>query len=326
MNAPETKAQSSCEHIIPSALGGGKGLSTNDVCSKCNNELGGGIDAAFLESTIIIMLRHKFGLKSHRKVIPDLKLSAKSIDTGVDTKLIFKPSAEVEVSQRACVESKTVDEDEFISISGLTPDVRKIMNNIIKSKFKDRNANEIRELVDKANKKIDELEKSSTLYDKNGYKAEIIINLKDIYKGMFKIVYEFGHSILGYRWTDSTSGKELKSIIMNDVDIQVMLALMVSPNKEKIENILPLDGLDTVDKHIISLVPIEGNSFIYLSLFGEPFLTFGVRVNIDVNEVYPEDQMDANMLAIVDPRTRSVTWRTILDGAEKLQNMGHFFE
>ena len=64
----------SLEHVVPAALGGT--LTTRSVCEECNSSLGAEVDAPFVDSLLLRMLRFNFRDFLPAKAIPKFTLDA----------------------------------------------------------------------------------------------------------------------------------------------------------------------------------------------------------------------------------------------------------
>lgn len=185
------------EHIIPEALGN-KLLKINNVCKKCNSDLGTYVDNYFVDNTILKMIRNQLKLKGQSGKIPN------PFEKGIDkdghviyTDADFKPTYVSSVE-----ENKKTGEVKIFAPS------KKVAKEIAKKKLlrADVTPEKIRETL----LRIDQMESH---FSQLTMKFDFSIELSRFELEMIKIAYEFAITSLGDIYLEDPRGIELREFL-----------------------------------------------------------------------------------------------------------------
>ena len=300
------------EHIIPNALGGSRDCSTMDVCRECNSTLGDSVDSAFINHPLTAMLRHQFNTPGYSGTVPDIVLPTRSMDNGEPGRIIFRSDATVTIRHEPTVIRDKKNDCEEILVAGHPDDVGHIFTGIINKSLNKATPEQKTTALSALDAAIEKaVPEVSTLY-----KVPIEIDLSPINRGLIKISFEFLHVLFGWNWTDSADAVSLRSIARGGggkAEINLLLQGIAVGFRHK----LPLDESSVANHHIIAFLPGKSN-MIFVSLFGEPLFTIGVKIKADLDQLCEKMRPDQGVMVSIDPRTKITTWVSMRDFAAKL--------
>ena len=295
------------EHVVPNALGGSRDFSTMDVCRTCNSTLGDTVDAAFINSPIVAMLRHQFQTAGYSGTVPDIVLPTRSMDTGEPGRMIFRPDSTVTIRHDPAVIRDKKGDHEEILVAGHPEDVERILKGIVSKAL----ANATPEQKTAASSALQKGVAEAVPELSELYKVPIHVDLDALHRSLVKIAYEFAHVLFGWKWTDSADAVPLRNVakgLGSKVDIDPILQEIQVGFRRK----LPLSDAAATDHHVVAFLP-GSPSMVFVSLFGEPLLTAGIKLRADLDKLCGEMRADQGMMVSIDPRTRKTTWVSIAD-------------
>ncbi|MBQ7474604.1 MAG: HNH endonuclease [Clostridia bacterium] len=187
------------EHIIPKAPGNNS-LKCCFLCKTCNSRLGDTIDAAFINSFDIKLIRNQLGIKG-RNGIPNPFAKGKDSngnDIYVDIKMQPKMVSHVEkTSNGVRIHASSIEEAKKIAKTIM---VRHGMN---------------KDTIDEQLRLIETIEKKQ-------YKPEISYDIafdpQNRFLAILKIAYEYACFKLGDNYFNDTRANEIREILFNEID------------------------------------------------------------------------------------------------------------
>ena len=295
----EDGTQPTKEHIIQYALGGSNGLVTHDVCKDCNSKLGETVDADFINQEFIGFLRLTHGIEGYSGTIPDVVLSARSLDNNEPGRVRFGSAANVDVSHEPVViRDAKADGTEEILVAGMPDRALEIAAGII-AKAKKQNRTILTTSGDVA-KSAEDLLAGAETETSDHYKASMKVQMIPLLRGYAKIAFGFLHLALGEQWTFSKDAGELRAVSRGEGTATDVKSLVVQGHTQIRSLFL---GQETADPrtHLLGIIPHK-DPVVLVSLFGGTF-TYGFKVTMPEDLIY--GALLANKAAVeVDPVSR----------------------
>lgn len=279
------KLKPSHEHLIPLSLGGSNGFTTDDVSAEANSKASREIDDAVASFLPILMLRHRYGLRGHRKTVPNVKLKGEfldintpaRLDIGADGKLSFEFEDEQHIQGNLITLQSTEDRVRFL-LKGRLEQAKKRKVPLITP---------YGEITDE-----EDIEVSLLLAEqKQGkeFKGQITIDLIDYHfalvRLMVKIAIGLGHRVLGPRWTFSPGGHRLRQNLWrkpSDRNIPEIAGTLQADLPESFANVIGL----TAHYHIMGVFSVKKRTAAMISLFGGELGTAIIDLGYDSRPIF----------------------------------------
>ncbi|WKW52048.1 HNH endonuclease [Rhodomicrobium lacus] len=297
-------SQPTKEHVIQFALGGSNGLVTNDVCKDCNSTLGETVDAEFINQEFMGFLRLTHNLPGYSGTVPDVVLSARSLDTNEPGKVSFRSDATVDVSHEPVIirQNKSADYEEIL-IAAMPDRARQMAQGII-DKAKKQNKTVYTSKGKVANM-AEDLLADAEVESSDHYKASMMVEMIPLLRGYAKIAFGYLHVTIGAGWTFSTDADALRAISRGEGTAADVKALVVQGAPEVRALFVGKEAKDS-RTHVLGIILRQGQTLAMVSLFGGNF-TFCFKVSIPEELIL--NAMFADRAAVeVDPVTRSASW------------------
>lgn len=218
---PPNERTKSIEHIVPWALGGSNGCTTEDVSRKANNDLGTEIDAPFSNLLPIASWRHTLKLEGQSGTIPPIVFDAVATKNGTPAKITLHADGRVDFTPELHVQKVQIGSGaEKVAIGGQRVDVERVLKGM-------------REKAERTGKKFhtftgDPLASAADF--ENQYEAVELdefklldflprfpeFNQKVWARGIMKMVLGLGHKVLGPEWTFGEWGNLVRRCLADD--------------------------------------------------------------------------------------------------------------
>lgn len=294
----------SLEHIIPYALGGSDDLATRDACVGCNGNLGRTVDSACINQPLIVMIRHRFGIKGQSGTIPDLVLPAHSTDGNEPATMTMQHGQPATFKHKPIILRQEESYGEQILVAGNDDDVVKIVSGIANKARK--SGNRVVDPTTGAELDIPRSVAAAATEVFNEYQTGFAVDDAAFHRAIIKIAFGFAHLIFGWRWTGGPCARKFRALARG-AGTRADLDTIIDGVDPNIRSILPM-GAAGADDHFVAFMPAGSEARIIVSLFGHVLLTAGVKVDIDrltLEEALAERN---RVMAIVDHQSRRTTW------------------
>lgn len=201
----------STEHIVPWAVGGSNGFTTQDASKRSNNDLGSEVDAPFANQLPIAIKRHELKIASQAGNIDPIIWPATTA-RGAKGKVTIFEDGTVEVDLPPDVQKD--DEGRVKSVAGSRARVEPIIAGLVQGW---RKRNETR--YDASGKLLQSLEDCLSSAD-----TELVDRLRcrvDYFdpevwtRGILKITLGLCHNVVGPAWTFSENAKPIRAMVTN---------------------------------------------------------------------------------------------------------------
>jgi len=276
---PSDDFTKSLEHIVPWAIGGSNGFSTQDVSTKANNDLGTQIDAPLARLLPVAILRHQLKLTGQSGKIPPIELDAIATKNGADTRIALHADGRVEfVPDLQVKKAPLTNGAEIVDISGGRADVERVLQNM-------------REKAERTGKKFHtsggELLSSSLDFEQQYESVELDeFKIPDIHllfpefnqkvwaRGIMKMVLGLGHKALGPEWTFGEWGNRVRRFLSDDEDQwpkEQMKGRLTGRLPKEVSKILGITSASLERyEHVLAVLPADNNKQLMavVSLFG----------------------------------------------------------
>lgn len=312
-NTPQDDLTETLEHIVPYALGGSNSFSLKNCSKKENNELGKRVDAPFLALLIVGMLRHKYGIQSYSKTVPDIRLPATCVELNKPCSVIFEYGGEVKIDFGIDV-GGGLDEGRF-SISGGEDRVKQVFEGVLKKAMK--RGMEVKSQALTPLKTFSDALAVSSIEKGISYNINLDLNRENFYipwtRAILKMCLGLGAKCLGEGWEFSQSSDRFRRALIDGTDIDDSLGIRgdtMCRLPPEISNLIACES----GKHTLAVLPHEKNMIAVISLFGgetfDAIVDLGSEqcsVNVS-NDNIPRDWVCCYQ---IDPISRTVRTRTI---------------
>lgn len=280
------------EHIIPLSLGGSNHFFVFDVSQRANTRAGNEIDNAVASSLPFLMIRQRYGLAGHRKIIPTVVLAGQFEN--------IRERAELSIDSTGCLSWKFIDKPEMhgdlVTISGGEEKMRLLLQARLRQ-AKTHN----KTLSTKFGQIVDEedIEAALLLSDsKQGkeFHANVMINVKDYHYAFVRLLTKIalcaGHLVLGAEWTFSPEGIFLRNAIFAKPADQTMPEIHGSLTYDFDQRMVELLGIQE-GRHVVAVLPCGKKVVAIVSLFGNEVGTAVIEISSRMTRKF----FDANHIA-----------------------------
>lgn len=301
--AGESLKNPSIEHVVPWSLGGSNACATEEACRECNGKLGETVDSDCINQSIVMTYRHQFGIAGHGGTIPDIVLNVRSLDTNELALLTIPYSGSVSIEHKPVVIRQSEQNSKRVRVTGSRKQVRDIIEGIT-AKARKRGAM----VTDTSGEEVDIETAIATAVAKisTRYQIDWDYEMPLIWRELVKVAFGFGHLALGWRWTRSRRAEAMRRVARSLGDLHELEALIQRVRPE-IRSILPPAEKGRTTDHLICLMVLE-EPIIIVSLFGSPWLSIGVRLDVDRDMLTNGLVENGRQMVTIDPRTRRSKW------------------
>ncbi|PIC87965.1 hypothetical protein CSV72_02115 [Sporosarcina sp. P20a] len=287
------------EHIFPDSIGGV--LVFNEVCTKCNNELGSKVDTHLINHYLMQLARLTKKIKGKTGKIPN-PFREGMLEGKSESKVHYRFNDDGDPESVYIVPSQELSEDgASLKILIDRVDEHKLPD-IINKTLKRRG------LPSLTKEEIDEKKQYEIIPDpKINYKPSVDTN--SYRKAIIKIVYELTYYWLGKKYLDDTMGSRLRNYIRSDaIDVDGIYgnAVIVDKSLES-DNFLYL--LANEDSHIGMLLIDGNNIYCTVNLFNTFQGSFLVSENAE-NYPYADNKFLEN--DVLNEQVRESAYETEL--------------
>jgi hypothetical protein len=218
---PRNERTRSIEHVVPWALGGSNGCTTEDVSWKANSDLGTEIDAPFSNLLSIAFWRHTLQLKGQSRTIPPIVFDAIATKNGTPAEITFHADGRVEFTPKLSVQREPiVSGAEKVAISGQRLDVERVLSGMRKraeqtgKKFHAFTGDPLASIADFEEHyetvELDEFKVLELLPRFPGFNQRVWA------RSIMKMVLALGHKVLGPEWTFGEWGNLVRRCLADD--------------------------------------------------------------------------------------------------------------
>lgn len=257
------------EHILPLSLGGVDSFVTDDVSAIANSLASTQIDDYVASLLPFLILRQKYGLVGHRKVVPKWTLKGSFDDVQANAELSI--AADGQIMCKFDDEQKTTGK--LIELGSTEDRVRFFLKNRLVQAQKHGQflLTEYGEIKD-----AEDIEIALFVAERRNaqnFRARISIDLKDyrfaVARLMIKVALGLGHKILGSEWTFGPGGHSLRALLFQKPDAPVRNDLhgTIVPAEKMAANLRQLLRLRS-DHHTLAVLPVGKGTFAFIALFG----------------------------------------------------------
>lgn len=316
----DTRRKRSREHVIPNALGGPDGLCTFDVCKGCNNRLGETIDSDFAKQPLVVMLRHRHRLRGYSGKIPDLTMRAVSMQSQEEYTMRITSEGEVSFTRSPDVQKSVNDAGQIlVEIGGDEDQIRTIIKGMRRKYagkgyiFRSADGLEIKDLDrDIAN---------APTINTTEFKVQTPLDITLVRRALIKVAFNFGHVVLRSEWTFSPDAERLREAILGNID-DAEVDTCVMGLGHGIRQALPFGPPLEDNEHLVMLMAQADQSYILVSLLGDPLLTIAVKLDAPIEMI--EEAMIASdrIAARAKPAGGGAHWVTPLEFAQSVMRRG----
>ena len=291
----DDRQKRSREHVIPNALGGPDGLCTFDVCKGCNSRLGETIDGDFAKEPLIVMLRHRHRLQGYSGKIPDLTMPAFSIQSQDAYTMRVTSEGEVSFTCPPDVRKKATDAGQIhVEVSGDEGQIRTIIEGM-RRKYAGKGYT-VRNLVGSEMKNLDRSIADAPSIETREFKVQTPLDITLVRRALIKVAFNFCHLILGPQWTFGPGAGRLREAILGELgDAEIDACTMGLGHG--VRAALPFEPPLQENEHLVMLMAQTGQSYILVSLLGDPILTIAVKLDAP-KEMIEEAMIASNRIAV----------------------------
>jgi hypothetical protein len=319
-NEPADSMTHSHEHIVPWALGGSNGFSTNEASKRYNNDLGRDVDAPLINLMPLAIKRHMLGIEGQSGSIPDIRWRARSMDNGEPATITITPDGKVDYAFVGVV-AEDVKKKYTEKLVGGSPDrVRAVLAGMLAKAQKTGHT-----FYSMTGQKISarqDFEQYFTVEATDLFHARVqAFDFHVWVRGIFKMVLGLGHLVLGPQWTFSADGGDrIRSVLFcepKDWPANSLKGFATGNIPDEMATILRITPQVRADNlHTLAILPGPQPTAI-ISLFGgdgipEAIVTLGSELG-NLAVVNESMRRDAKVGVRIDPRTRQTTWLTVGD-------------
>lgn len=291
----DPRRKRSREHVISNALGGPDGLCTFDVCKSCNDRLGEKIDGDFSKQPLVVMLRHTHRLPGYSGNIPDLAMPAISLQSQDHYTMRVTSEGKVSFARPPDVKRRTDDSGQlYVEVSGDEGQIRQIVEGM-----RHKHAGKGYILRNSDGSELKNFDVSIVVApsnETNEFRVQTPLDNTLIRRALIKVAFNFGHVVLGPKWTFGPDAGRLRKAIQGELDDNEVDACLMGLDNS-IRDELPLGPPLEDSEHLVMLMPQAGQSYIMVSLLGEPLLTTAVKIEAPI-EMIEEAMIASNRIAV----------------------------
>lgn len=285
----DDRQKRSREHVIPNAIGGPDGLCTFDVCKGCNSRLGETIDGDFAKQPLVVMLRHRHRLQGYSGNIPDLTMPATSMQSQDAYTMRVTSEGEVSFTRPPDIRKTTTAAGQLhVEVGGDEGQIRAIIEGM-RRKYAAKGYL-VRNLDGSEMKNLDRSIADARSIETREFKVKTPLDITLVRRALIKVAFNFCHLILGPQWTFGPGAGRLREAILGQLDEAEIDACVMGLGHE-IRAALPFEPPLQENEHLIMLMAQTDQSFILVSLLGDPLLTMAVKLDA------PREMIEESMIA-----------------------------
>ncbi|KQU01819.1 hypothetical protein ASG60_18385 [Methylobacterium sp. Leaf469] len=282
----DEKLKPSHEHIVPLALGGSNGLTTDDVSADANARAGKEIDDAVASLLPYLTLRHRYGLKGNRQTIPSVVLKGQ-FEEGSTAHATMEISAGADVTftfqKEQTVAGTVATGGQLVSFDTTEERTRFLLQ----KRLEQARARNLKIFTPFGQVKDEEdIEIALMLADRadqGRFKASLSIDVAAIQfavaKLMTKIALALGHRVLGPEWTFSGSGDLLREGLWTPLGAKppAIKGTLTAQIEQSLGPILHVKA----DHHVLAVLPAGTKTVAIIALFGGELGIATIDLGID---------------------------------------------
>jgi len=310
LNGSGETSVSSKEHVIQEALGGTGETTTTDCCKICNSNLGTEIDAPFVDSFLMKMLRVRHEIKSKKGKLPSISFDAQSTSMEKDTVVTLTAGPELDISIKPQVDRRKINENsEVINVSASPQMAEEIYKGILrKGNLKGQI---LRTTSGDVLSNLTEVLDSGSSEQIGEVKGELIVNLESIVRGHSKIAFGFAHLLLGPSWTFSENAATLRSAAVGKGNFNSEIKSTIKGAPKEMRQMFKSAENDTDRHHLIAILPYENNLYVIVSLFGGNAGSYMFNIG-KISDTFQNELIKKSAL-FLDPKSKQAEWFGLKD-------------
>ena len=313
-NDPPDDNSESKEHIVPWAIGGSDGLTTQDASKKWNNDFGSSIDKPFADALPIAIARHQLKITGHSGKIPPIVWELRSSETGNIGKVVIDVEGSVSVTFDPVVVTEDRPTHQNRLVAGSTDKVKRIFDGMLES-AKRKGWTICNPRGDVLDSWDSALQSAEVEVSKNFNGQIVAIDWAAWNRGMFKMALGLCHLVLGPDWTFSNDSDRFRAILVNDRKDWPSLKGINSPQMPDVERFLG-KSTTVVERRQHALLVLPGRTPVaVISLFGGTVPEFAISTGDVLGRYGLIENMPAHQIVgfRVDPVTRETTELHVAD-------------
>ena len=291
----DDRQKRSREHVIPNALGGPDGLCTFDVCKGCNSRLGETIDGDFAKQPLVVMLRHRHRLQGYSGNIPDLTMPATSMQSQDAYTMRVTSEGEVSFTRPPDVRKNTTAAGQLhVEVGGDEGQIRAIIEGM-RRKYAAKGYI-ARNLYGSEMRDLDQSIEDAPSIETREFKVQTPLDISLVRRALIKVAFNFGHVVLGPQWTFGPGAKRLREAVLGELG-EAEIDACVMGLGSGIREALPFEPPLQENEHLVMLMAQTDQSYILVSLLGDPLLTMAVKLDAPVAMI-EEAMIASNRIAV----------------------------
>jgi hypothetical protein len=272
---PPNERTKSTEHIVPWALGGSNGCTTDDVSRKANNDLGTEIDAPLSNLLPMAFWRHTLKLEGQSRTIPPVVFDAVATKNGTPAKITFHADGRVDFNPELDVRKDQITSGaEKVAIRGERVDVERVLKGMREKA--ERTGRKFHAFAGDPLASAADFEKQYESVELDEFKLlEIPEFNQEIWaRGIMKMVLGLGHKVLGPEWTFGEWGNLVRRCLSDDESqwpkdrMRGRLTCRLPSEISKVLGLTPAS--EKRHEHVVAILPADNKKplMAVVSLFG----------------------------------------------------------